>query len=120
MTKTDRAKLDDLRDRARSEEPCVTRRELADLLFDIDQLRQERDDAISYRDFLNSWYACRVERLKRLGRERGCLTEMSTILLSGIGQPGEPASYTRMMIDLRRRAEKAEAELARLRVKKSG
>ena len=117
MRRLDRTAIDALRERALDDDPYVTRRELADLLFDLDQIGQERDDAIAYRDFLGAWYATRIERLRRLGREHGCLSEMSAILVNGTGLAGEPASYAKLLIEAQRRADKSEAEARRLRKK---
>lgn len=82
----------------------------------------ERDRAIRARERTQQWYAERIERLKDLAKEKGFWPEVAAILANGTVSPTDPPTYARQLNVARHRAEhaevraeRAEAELARLR-----
>ena len=68
----------------------------------------ERDRAISRREYTEHWYAVRIERLKDLAKERGIWDEMAAIIANGSASVTEPPTYAQQLNIAKHRAEAAE------------
>lgn len=65
---------------------------------------------------LQEWYAVRLERLKQLGKEKGCWNEMAAIIANGTATAEEPPSYDQLMMRALLKAEALEKALKRIRL----
>lgn len=65
--------------------------------------------------FTEQWYAVRLERLKDLGKSKGCWKEMAAIIANGTVSPNDPPLYATQLVRANHRANTAERERDQLR-----
>lgn len=69
----------------------------------------------SRREYTEQWYAVRIARLTDLAKEHGIWPQVATILANGTAESTEPPTYAQQLNLTKYRAEKAEAEVERMR-----
>lgn len=98
--------------------PGLTYGDVRELYRYICRLEAERLEALRSKEHLaaaEQWYAVRLQRLRQLAEEKGCLGEYAGIVANGTGGPYEPPTYSQQLNLLRWRLGVTERRYAELR-----